>query len=389
MNKRDFLRTGGALAAGAWWPFGAWARNAAGTTPASVSTVVAAWHQDGAPGQIGGEFVGLMALDWEAAQVRVQSRLNVPTRTHGLLVRPDGGFVAVAVRPGNWIVRCDAQGLPAQWLHMDSEAEGRTLDGHVCASADGQWLYTAETNPRSSQGWISVRDAQTLRKVAQWRSHGVEPHQILLDGAGMLMVANGGLLRADGDKKRDVHLMDSSLVRMNPTTGERLGQWRLKEQRLGLRHMAWNHPVSGAGAGADKPLLGIALQNEHDDLVRRRASPVLALWDGESLQTPAPGGDHGGGYSGDIIGTPDGGFALSCLRSGTALRWSPSAPSELTVIAQLKDAGAMTHWPVPRQADGLLLGSANGVARWHPDQAPVFLRWPQSMALDNHWALVG
>lgn len=301
----------------------------------SSSTVLAAWHQEGAAAHAPGDYVGLIELDWQAAQVRIRSALAVPTRTHALLVQPDGGFVAVAVRPGAWIVRCDAQGQDVQWLRMDSESEGRTLDGHVCASADGQWLYTAETHPRSGQGWISVRDRQTLRKVAQWR---------------------------------------------------------LKDQRQGMRHMAWSHPEAARGSqlAPAKPLLGIALQNEHDDVIRRRASPVLAVWNGETLNTPAPGGDHGGGYSGDIVGTPDGGFALSCLRTGTALRWSPSAPSQLTVIAQqLKDAGAMTRWPLPQQADGLLLGSAHGVARWHPEQDPVFLKWPNGLALDNHWALVG
>ena len=391
MKKRDFLRSGGAWAASALRPFAVMAQSASETGPASRSTVLAAWHQDNSATQAAGEFVGLFALDWQAAQVRIQSSLAVPTRTHGLLAQPDGGFVAVAVRPGTWIVRCDAEGQAVQWLRMDSEPEGRTLDGHVCASADGRWLYTAETSARSGQGWVSVRDSQTLRKVAQWRTYGVEPHQLLLDASGKLMVANGGILRAEGDKKRDLQLMDSSLVRMDPTTGERLGQWRLKDPRLGIRHMAWSQPVAVAGGNpvAAKPLLGIALQNEHDDVTRRRASPVLALWDGESLQTPAPGGDHGGGYSGDIIGTPDGGFALSCLRSNTALRWSPTAPAELTVIAQLKDAGAMTRWPFPQHADGLLLGSANGVARWHPEQEPVFLKWPIGLALDNHWALVG
>lgn len=42
------------------------------------------------------------------------------------------------------------------------------------------------------------------------------PHQLLLDASGKLMVANGGILRAEGDKKRDLQLMDSSLVRMDP-----------------------------------------------------------------------------------------------------------------------------------------------------------------------------
>lgn len=388
MKKRDFLRSGAAVAASTLWPFAVMAQSANDAGPAPRSTVLAAWRQGGSGTPSFSEFVGIFELDWRASQVRIRSTLAVPTRAHGLLVQPDGGFVAVAVRPGSWIVRCDAQGQAMQWLRMESEPEGRTLDGHACASADGKWLYTAETHSISGQGWVSVRDSQTLRKVAQWRTHGVEPHHLLLDASGNLMVANGGILRAEGDKKRNLQLMDSSLVKMNPLTGERLGQWRLKDQRLGIRHMAWSQPVAAsAGAQVQRPLLGIALQNEHDDLVRRRASPVLAVWDGESIQTPAPG-EGGGGYSGDIVASPDGGFVLSCLRTNTAFQWSPHMPEDLTPIAKLQDTGALTHWPLAQHADGVLLGSARGMARWHPALAPVFLKWPVVLALDNHWVLV-
>jgi hypothetical protein len=60
----------------------------------------------------------------------------------------------------------------------------------------------------------------------------------------------------------------------------------------------------------------------------------------------------------------------------------------MTVIAQLQDAGALTHWPLADHAHGALLGSARGVARWHPAREPVFLKWPVGLALDNHWVLV-
>lgn len=119
--------------------------------------------------------MGLFELDWQAAQVCASSpRWRFPRARMVCWFQPGGGFVAVAVRPGTWIVRCDAQGQAVQWLRMDSESEGRTLDGHVSSSADGQWLYTAETSARSGQGWVSVRHSKTLRKVAQWRTYRVD-----------------------------------------------------------------------------------------------------------------------------------------------------------------------------------------------------------------------
>lgn len=397
MKKRCFLEYAAAAVAASLLPVAALAQ-ASGQAAAVVLpdgqlggvlvptpefTLAAAWRSRA------GDFVGLLQTDWAAGLVAVKAAVPVPTRAHGLLAEPGGGFVAVASRPGQWLVRCDAKGQVVQWLRMDSEPAGRTLDGHVCASLDGEWLYTAETNPLSDQGWVGVRERRSLRKVAEWRTHGVEPHQLMLDGTGALMVANGGIYRAEGDKKRDLHLMDSSLVRLNPVTGERLGQWRLKDSRLGMRHMAWSHPGSSeAGVpGQDKPLLGIALQNEHDDLMQRRSSPVLAVWDGENLLTPTPV-PAGGGYSGDIVAGPDGGFVLSCQRTNVALQWSPKAPADLVAVANLQEVGALAPWGLAKQPQGVLLGAARGLGRWHPTLAAGFLRWPDAMTVDNHWAVV-
>jgi hypothetical protein len=373
MKKRNFLRAVGLAAAGSCVPL-------LTSAQALSTTVAAAWRQDGSGTAPPGDYVGLLQMDWQAAQTQVVSSTATPSRAHGIQALADGGFVAVATRPGRWIVRCDVQGRAVQWLNMDRESEDRTLDGHVCASSDGQWLYTAETNPKTSQGWISVRDVRTLRKMAQWRTYGVEPHQIILDSTGALMIANGGILRVEGDKKRDLQLMDSSLVRLDPRTGERLGQWRLKDQRLGIRHMAWSQSPT-------KPLLGIALQNEHDDLALRRSSPVFAVWDGDTLKTPAQS-TAAGGYAGDITAGPDGGFVVSCLRTHMVLCWNPATPESMPSVLQLENVGALATGSITQPSMGVLLGSSRGVGRWHPTLTPVFLKWPVGMAPDNHWVLV-
>lgn len=197
---------------------------------------------------------------------------------------------------------------------MEQE-EGRTLGGHAVASEDGQWVYNTETSAVSGQGWLSVRDSRTLGKVAEFRTHGVEPHQVLIGLRGELMVANGGIHRTDRDKKIDLHLMDSSLVRLHPTSGERTGQLRLKDARLSLRDLAWAEPTGGSSA---PPMLGIALQADHNDLLQRRAAPVLALWTEGGLETPVSAVSTGG-YVGDIVASLDGGFVLSCQLEGLAV----------------------------------------------------------------------
>lgn len=398
MKKRDFMEYASAAFASTFLPMTAVAQTMGqfdsadaqggqlvdpGALPPAV-TLAAAWRSSAG---VTGDFVGLLSVDWTAGRVEVKAAVPVPGRAHGLLVEPGGGFVAVASRPGQWLLRCDAQGQVVRWHRIDSEPEGRTLAGHVCASLDGEWLYTTETNPLSGQGWVGVRERRSLRKVTEWRTHGVEPHQLLLDATGALMVANGGILRSEGDKKRDLHLMDSSLVRLSPATGERLRQWRLKDPRLSMRHLAWSDPGRGVdGQGQGRRLLGIGLQAEHDDLPQRRAAPVLAVWDGEQLLTPTS--VPAGGYSGDIVAGPEGGFVLSCQRSNMAVQWRPAAPTELIAVAQLQEVCALAPWPSAQQPDGVLMAAARGMGRWHPVMAPGYLNWPAAMALDNHWAAV-
>ena len=155
-----------------------------------------------------------------------------------------------------------------------------------------------------------------------------------LDASGALIVANGGIRRAAGDRKRDLDRMESSVARLDTATGQLLGQWRLQDPRLSLRHLAWSHTMEG------QPLLGIGLQAEHDDPARRSEAPVLALWDGAKLSIPTHATDADG-YAGDICSAPLGGFLLSSNRTNSALWWRPDQPGRLWLVARLTEAYAL------------------------------------------------
>jgi uncharacterized protein len=121
-------------------------------------------------------------------------------------------------------MRVDADGRVVQRRDLEDDEGGRfTLDGHVHPGPGGEWLYTTETERAHGEGWIGVRDARTLAKVAQWRTHGRDPHQLLVDVDGALLVANGGIPRTADGKKRDLDQMRSSLVRLHPERDELLG----------------------------------------------------------------------------------------------------------------------------------------------------------------------
>ena len=368
MQRRQLVAAAPALALPGW---------ATAETTATVA-LAASWRGPRADDPL---MLGLLDLDWTRREVTVRWSLPLPGRAHGLLVEPDGSLLTVAVRPGTWLLRTDRQGAVQQRLQMDDEPDGHRLDGHALASADGAWLYTPQTDPQG-RGWLAVRDRRTLRTVDRWSTHGVDPHQLLLHDGGDVMLANGGLLRTPDGRKRDLDRMASSLVRLDGRNGSLRGRWTLGDPRLSLRHLAWSRPADGSA-----PLLGVALQAEHDDAGRKARAPLLAIWDGQQL-TPVEQTVQASGYAGDISAAGPGGFALSAQMADQAQVWWPGLQAGPQTFAAIRQACALASPEHGADAGAVLLAGALGVARWHPQQPPRMLRWPQPMVLDNHWVLL-
>ena len=64
--------------------------------------------------------VGLVAIDWAAGTLRIAADLPAPGRAHGLLALPDGGFLAVAMRPGRWLMRIGSDGQVMRQIDLDT-----------------------------------------------------------------------------------------------------------------------------------------------------------------------------------------------------------------------------------------------------------------------------
>ena len=369
MNRRDFLlQLGTALGAAALPPL-AWAN-----APAGAVRVAGGWRMSEREFQI-----GALRADWARAELAIEFAVTTPTLPHAIVPEAGGGFLAVATRPGAWLLRVDGKGQIVHRLAMADEADARTLDGHVIASNDGQWLFTGETERKTGDGWVSVRDARNLRKVAEHRTHGIDPHQILVDAAGKLLVANGGIPRTPTGQKRDLERMDPVLVRLDPQSGEKLGEWSLRDKRLSPHHIAWNRPSGGAAP----TLLGIGLQAEHDDPRRRHEAPLLAVWDGKVLTVPTY--MVAKGYAGDVAAGPNGGFVLTAQHANRIVLWQPQRAAELSTIGEVQNPCGL--WPLDG-APGVAIGGGLGLARWHATEAAAMLRWPAGMAAGNHWAIL-
>ena len=106
----------------------AWSNGSIEPTDAEpVQKLATAWRLTGATAPDTGDRVGVIEIDWAAARVRVLAETAVPTRAHGLLPLPDGGFMAVATRPGHWLLRCDASGQVQRRLDTTADDPQRTF----------------------------------------------------------------------------------------------------------------------------------------------------------------------------------------------------------------------------------------------------------------------
>lgn len=322
---------------------------------------------------------GVLVAEEDAKLMRVAYRFKLPGRAHGLSPEANGGLTIVAARPGSWLLRCDGTGRITQQHDLLAHQENTRLNGHAIDARNGAVIFTTETDTRSGRGRIGVRDRHTFRKLDEWDSRGLEPHQLLLDHEGHLIVANGGIPRKPDDRKYDLHRMESSLTRLDARNGQVLGHWTLPDRRLSMRHLAWSDEPD-----ATPRLLGVAMEATHDTLEERAVTPVFAVFDGERLTLPAEQNDQYG-LTGDITAACGGGFVLSSYLTNKVFLWHPSAPKLFRPVAEFRRAYALASWAQKNDLSGALVSTAQGLLRWHPSMAARFWAWPEPMALDNHW----
>jgi len=357
VQRRELLSR--ALLLGASTALPAGVRAARMPAPRDGLRLVAAWAD-----AAGRQHLGVLRAREAALQV-VRS-IELPSRAHGLLVEPGGTVLAAARRPGNWVLRWSPSTGKAQWFACASD---RSFTGHLLRDPSGACLYSAETDLDSGQGLIAVRDARTFTLREEWPTHGIDPHQFIFDADGSLLVANGGVpTRPEtGRAKLELDRMDPSLVRLAPRSGALLGQWRLPDPRLSIRHLARH---------ADGRL-GIALQAEHDDPQAKAAAPVLAVFDGQALRT-AVAPQPLAGYGGDIAATAAG-FMVSVPRARGVARWTHDG--SWAGLTPLADACSLASSGSEVWAGGRSQAAACGEGALPQRRAIASLR------LDNHWVV--
>lgn len=305
--------------------------------------------------------------------------IALPERAHQLLVlppnaqRPQLQALVLARRPGVYLLRMDPiRNKALQWHTMEDD---RYLGGHAVLAANGHSFFTTETDGDTGQGLIAERDLGTLEKLREFPSGGIGPHALLLEPAGTLLVANGGILNLPetGRRKLNIGRMDSNLTRLHAQSGIAMEQFHLPDPQLSLRHLA----IAPDGS------VGVGLQAEHLDPLVRQAAPALALLQSDVLRAvdwaPSQMPHAWDGYVGDICFAA-GRFWTSASHVGAVASWS--ARGDALPTHTLAGAGALAT------KGNFVLVTGRGVALLHPQTAPSLWTPNPALTWDNHAALL-
>ncbi|MEQ8900691.1 MAG: DUF1513 domain-containing protein [Roseovarius sp.] len=297
--------------------------------------------------------------------------IPLPARGHAGAGHPTRAeAVAFARRPGTFALVIDC--VTGQVRHRLSPPKGRQFNGHGCYARDGARLYTAEQESATSAGRIGVWDvAAGYRRIGDFPSGGIGPHEIRLmsDGA-TLAVANGGIATDFTDRRKlNIKTMRPNLSYLD-LSGDLLEQVELAPDlhQNSIRHLALRadgllaFAMQWEGAdGAAPPLLG---------LHRRGTDPVLA-------EAPLAAELAMQGYAGSVAFSGDGAqVAITSPRGGRLHRFSPNGRF-LGAVSRADVCGLASR------ADGFLLSDGLGGLLAFDGTHPEPLS-QGSMAWDNH-----
>lgn len=222
-------------------------------------------------------------------------QIALPARGHAAAAHPSQALaVAFARRPGTFALVIDCQ--TGFVRHQLSPPEGRQFNGHGAFSADGAVLMTSEVVATGSAGRIGVWETTSFRRIGEWDSGGIGPHDLKRLHDGRLVVANGGIQTDPLDRtKLNLPEMRPNLTLLSDM-GEMLDQVALDPDlhQNSLRHLA----VLG-------DTVAFAMQWEGDVA---EAVPQLGLWTPGTpprLCPPAEGDAFAmKGYAGSIAVSP-------------------------------------------------------------------------------------
>jgi len=174
---------------------------------------------------------------------KIISELILPARGHDVVFSPlnDGIAVVFARRPGTFAFAFSAsRGIKPVAI---STPANRHFYGHGCFSHDGTWLFATENDFGRAKGKIGIYNTREgFRRVGEFETFGIGPHEILLTQDGeTLVVANGGIETHPefGRAKLNLTSIQPSIVLIDANDGSLKTKFLLppENSKLSLRHM--------------------------------------------------------------------------------------------------------------------------------------------------------
>jgi len=226
----------------------------------------------------------------------------LPDRGHDIAVAPDGATAVVfGRRPGFFAAVIDLE--EGTLLTMLESPQGRHFYGHGTYSADGALLFATENAFETGEGRLAIYDARDgHRRIGDWPSHGIGPHDLALSRDGQsLIAANGGVqTHPEHDREKlnlDTMAPNVSLIAI--ADGSLIAQAKPPQDwhQLSTRHL-WVAPDG---------LIAVGMQWEGDPY---ETVPLVATWDGSGELMLCDEGEPANlalrGYTGAIAFDPSG-----------------------------------------------------------------------------------
>ncbi len=211
----------------------------------------------------------------------------IPGRGHGVALRP-------GQRPGIGGIRPSARQFrtPLRYRFRCGETLAALLRRAAFLRTrsvlqGGRYLFSTENDFGRGRGVIGVWDAQqAYRRVKEWSSGGIGPHEISLsEDFRSLLVANGGVRThpATGHQKLNIETMEPNLAIIDIGSGRVLESYRFDQPRHQLLYIL--HLAMGKSRDV---CMALQDQDPTSDLqplfaLRRPHSPRLEL-----LESPEP-----------------------------------------------------------------------------------------------------
>lgn len=197
---------------------------------------------------------------------KILHSVALPDRGHDITFDPiTRRSVVFARQPGTFALVFDHTGRDEPVTI--ASVRGRHFYGHGVFSPDGALLYATENDFDNAAGMVGVYDARDgFRRVSEFPTHGVGPHELILLGDGRtLAICNGGIeTHPDfGRAKLNIPTMKPSFVLVDRINGDLIEKHELPEplHQLSIRHMdidaagtVW-FGCQHEGPATEKPLL--------------------------------------------------------------------------------------------------------------------------------------